>query len=96
MLEIVKAPKSIQNGFSFVAWVRAKLTKVRFRWQGPRVLSLSVAVLISTSLIALWLRSASLPLVNFVSQLTFSRFVRFCCQLSLKFRYSPSRKIWSA
>jgi hypothetical protein len=23
MQEIVKAPKSIQNGFSFVAWVRA-------------------------------------------------------------------------
>jgi hypothetical protein len=46
--------------------------------------------------IALWLRSASLPLVDFVSYLTLSRFVRFCCQLSLKFRYSPDRKIRSS
>jgi hypothetical protein len=48
------------------------------------------------SRIAPWLRSASLPLVNLGLQFSFSRFICFRCELSLKFRYSPSHKIWSS
>jgi hypothetical protein len=68
MQEIAKTPQ-IDSQLVSASWhgLAAKLTKVRFRRQGRGVLSLSVAVLTLTSLIALWLRSASLPLVNFVS-----------------------------
>jgi hypothetical protein len=48
------------------------------------------------SRIAPWLRSAPLPLVNLGLQFTFSRFIRFRCELSFEFRYSPSDKIWSS
>ena len=49
--------------------------------------------LVSTSPpIVLWFRSDSLPLINFVLQLSLPRFVRSRCKLTFKLRYSPSYK----